>query len=507
MNRLTQIANKYFTDKGSEYTQRTLFKPHDGFFKENISGCHNYGKYYEEFFSQYRGKEKVYILEIGTGLGGSTLAFDEYFDHNCEIYTLDIQALQYIDGINESTYPNIHYYNCNENNEDELINFVEFFNSKNIKFDIIIDDASHMVYHQMLGYKHFHKLLKDTGIYIIEDVHCSSDIEHYNLLYKWENVDKETMNAIDFFINFKPYDKFDKNTNLKLLKNIDNVVLINTSNVNNQTQFYLLYPRYVYQQRGMSLIITHKLPKYNFYACSYDGNDYTDRFPNISFEQIDYKDCHNDLDNIRLLYSEVYHIYDIWKNEKLSDYIGICHYRRFFDFNYDKLDEIFNNYDIILPNTYDFGISVYKQYCRNFDPNNIKILGAIIKKYYPDYLESFCDFFNQNNIHANNMMITSKKIYNDYCTWLFDILNKFSKYCKFNSMDDVREYIMKNDHAYHCEDGNLSVLDKEKLSPEKYEEWLTNYSRIYGFLAERLLNVYVIKNKLKVLEVPIKIYD
>ena len=104
-------------------------------------------------------------------------------------------------------------------------------------------------------------------------------------------------------------------------------------------------------------------------------------------------------------------------------------------------------------------------------------------------------------------MITSKEIYNDYCTWLFDILDKFSKYCKFNSMNDVREYIMKNDHTYHCEDGNLSVLDKEKLSPEKYEEWLTNYSRIYGFLAERLLNVYVIKNKLKVLEKSVKIYD
>ena len=242
------------------------------------------------------------------------------------------------------------------------------------------------------------------------------------------------------------------------------------------------------------------------FSSSYDGIDISDRFPTDYYEQIDYKDCHNDLDNLRLLYSELYHVYDIWKNKEILDYIGVCHYRRFFNFDHNDLDKIFQKYDIILPIPYDFGITSYQQYCRNFDSTNIKILGAIIKKYYPEYLEIFCDFFNQNKIYPNSMMITSKEIFNNYCTWLFDILSKFSKHCKFNNMNDVKEYIEKNSLKYHCEDGKLSVLDKDKLPKETYENWVNNYCRIYGFLSERLLNVYVMKNKLKIYEAPVKIY-
>ena len=246
--------------------------------------------------------------------------------------------------------------------------------------------------------------------------------------------------------------------------------------------------------------------KYKIYSCSYDGKDYSERFPNELYEQIDYKDCHNDLDNLRLLYSELYHVYEIWKNRPLTDYVGICHYRRFLDFNHHELNDIFQRYDIIVPKAYNFGINVYKQYCRNFDEKNIKIIGAIIKKYYPDYLDVFCDFFNQNRFHSNSIMITSKKIFNDYCTWLFDILSKFTNHCKFMTMDDVKKYIEENASKYHCEDGYHSVLDKNSLGEDKYNEWLTNYLRIYGFLSERLLNVYILKNKLKTFEAPMKIY-
>ena len=89
--------------------------------------------------------------------------------------------------------------------------------------------------------------------------------------------------------------------------------------------------------------------KYKIYSCSFDGKDYSDRFPNELYEQIDYKDCHNDLDNLRLLYSELYHVYEIWENRLLNDYVGICHYRRFLDFNHYELDDIFQRYDIIVP--------------------------------------------------------------------------------------------------------------------------------------------------------------
>ena len=508
MTTLTQIANKYYTDKSTSYTNKTLFKQHDGFFNgKPINAFHNYCEQYENFFNKYKDKKSVYILEIGPGAGGSTLMFDEYFNHKCEIFCLDINKLEFDDDIDIDYYSNIHIIQLDQSDNQSLLDFANDMKFMKVSFDIIIDDGSHLVNHQMQTYKYFVDLLEQDGIYIIEDVHISHNLNIYNNI--WGNKNNHVkVNPIDFFIHSIYYDKFDNNTNSHLLNNIKDVVLINNKNISNNVEFNYSFQKDTAFNHGMSLIISHKIPKYKFYACSYDGNDYTDRLPNIYHEVIDYKDCNNDLDDIKLLYSELYHIYDIWKNRELNDYIGICHYRRFFyKFDYNELNNIWNNYDIVLPQAYDFGVTVYNQYCRNFDPNNIKILGAIIKKYYPDYLDAFCEFSNQNKIHANNMMITSKEIFNDYCTWVFDILDKFSKYCKFNTIDDVREYIMKNDNNYHCEDGYLSVLDKEKLSPTKYEEWLNNYSRIYGFLGERLLNVYVMKNKLRVFEVPVKIYD
>lgn len=50
-------------------------------------------------------------------------------------------------------------------------------------------------------------------------------------------------------------------------------------------------------------------------------------------------------------YSELSGYYWIWKNYSIKDYIGFCHYRRYFDFmdNIPNVDEIFKEYDIILP--------------------------------------------------------------------------------------------------------------------------------------------------------------
>lgn len=173
-------------------------------------------------------------------------------------------------------------------------------------------------------------------------------------------------------------------------------------------------------------------------------------------------------------YCELTGLYWIWKNDKDSDIIGISHYRRYFTkqkffrkergfIDNNTIEKILKTYDIILPPREIYRETATEQYCLNSGfKKDLDLVREIIKNKYPDYLETYDRIFNQNLIHQFNMMVTNKKLYNDYCKWLFDILFELEK-----NIDLSKGY---NDYQ----------------------------KRIYGFLSERLLNVWVYKNKLKI---------
>ena len=53
-----------------------------------------------------------------------------------------------------------------QNDKKFLINFGKKFGS----FDIIIDDGSHFVKHQLTSFNNLYKYLNENGIYVIEDL-------------------------------------------------------------------------------------------------------------------------------------------------------------------------------------------------------------------------------------------------------------------------------------------------------------------------------------------------
>lgn len=61
-------------------------------------------------------------------------------------------------------------------------------------------------------------------------------------------------------------------------------------------------------------------------------------------------------------------------------------------------------------------------------------------------------------------------IFNDYCKWLFDLLFVYERYVNITSYSDYQK-------------------------------------RIFGFISERLLNVYIEANKLQIIEKPILLVD
>lgn len=179
-------------------------------------------------------------------------------------------------------------------------------------------------------------------------------------------------------------------------------------------------------------------------------------------------------------YCELTAMYWAWKNALDFDIIGFCHYRRFFQFqnvckdindvyedelithkdNFIFRNMTLHNYDIILPEPIIFDKNLHLQYSEMHCEIDLIILRKIILDYSPEYIVSFDEVFNNNIFYPYNMFITHKNLFDNYCNWLFLILFELEK--------------------------------KIQIPNDFYQR------RIFGFIGERLLNVWVLHNNLKV---------
>lgn len=183
-------------------------------------------------------------------------------------------------------------------------------------------------------------------------------------------------------------------------------------------------------------------------------------------------------------YCELTGVYWGWKNLQ-CDYIGLCHYRRYFLKKYsggwklfkrilrqrfDIMDEgdfskILKEHDIILPKRADTAPhTVYEHYAKNHNIRDLDVIRNIIREHFSEYYEVFDEvILERKNLYAFNMLVTKKSLYDEYCEWLFKILGLAEKEIDISSYDSYQK-------------------------------------RVFGFLSERLLNVWVEKHKLSIHE-------
>ena len=186
-------------------------------------------------------------------------------------------------------------------------------------------------------------------------------------------------------------------------------------------------------------------------------------------------------------YCELTGQYWIWKNDHESDIVGLCHYRRFLWVNdirrrlckknfttinnevenyldISNVESILTNYDIILPRPYIFSAdNIKSQFVRYHGQTNYDLMIDSLQCLYPNYSDSVKSIFNRRFEYLANLLIVKKNLFDKYSEWLFSILQ------------DV--------------ENKIDLSDKKNF-------------RLLGYMAERLLNLYVSHNKLRVKEVP-----
>lgn len=167
-------------------------------------------------------------------------------------------------------------------------------------------------------------------------------------------------------------------------------------------------------------------------------------------------------------YCELTCLYWAWKNLD-ADYIGLVHYRRHLRgkrtsdkwagiLTQKQAEAILQHTDVILPKKRDYFIeSTYNQYIHAHHKEDLDQTYAILKAKYPQYLPAWDKVMQSTAGHRFNMFVMRKDILDKYCTWLFDVLFQL----------------------------------EETLDISQYSQ---NDSRVFGFVSERLLDVWLITN-------------
>ncbi len=168
-------------------------------------------------------------------------------------------------------------------------------------------------------------------------------------------------------------------------------------------------------------------------------------------------------------YGELTGVYWVWKNIKTSDYVGICHYRRYFCTEEGRIltgaeyERILSEYDIITSKRLKLNYTYYEGYASDYNIRDLEAVGEVLQEMYPEYYQMFERLVHDKGTYFGNMMVCTKALYDEYCQWLFSVFEKAEEQIDASGYDD-----------YH--------------------------KRVYGFISEFLLYVWVQVRELKVYE-------
>lgn len=180
-------------------------------------------------------------------------------------------------------------------------------------------------------------------------------------------------------------------------------------------------------------------------------------------------------------YCELTAVYWIWKHD-ISDVVGICHYRRYFSkfaldpnpkyyIPYDKLASILEDKDIILPEPFFWRkhtVATGYYEAGQGREKDLETVRQVVQEKYPEYLRVYDDVLSSQSASYCNMMVSKKAVFDSYCSWLFDILFEVEK-----------------------------RVDLSDYTPAE--------ARIFGYLSEILINVWVKYNHLSVEYLPVAV--
>ena len=166
-------------------------------------------------------------------------------------------------------------------------------------------------------------------------------------------------------------------------------------------------------------------------------------------------------------YCELTGLYWAWKNLK-ADAVGLVHYRRHFNATPERIAMLLERHDIVLPRKRNYFIETnYSHYAHAHHAVDLDLTRTILAERHPECVAAFDCVMKRTSGHRFNMLVMKREALDAYCTWLFDILFELER----------------------------------RLDISSYSR---NDARVFGFVAERLLDVWLEASKRTFAELPVR---
>lgn len=191
-------------------------------------------------------------------------------------------------------------------------------------------------------------------------------------------------------------------------------------------------------------------------------------------------------------YCELTGLYWAWKNLKGVDIIGLCHYRRYFDFSgqchqwapytvfgTDKFSALDRSVPenvlakvaagkVVVTKPTNCQFNLMADYCCYHNSDDFKMLQHIVFSTQPENVKKafYQVMYGSNRKYTYNMFIMRWQDFDAYCSWLFPLLEIVEKSIDITHYNSVQK-------------------------------------RIFGYMSERLFNVWLLANRKDPIKVPV----
>lgn len=165
-------------------------------------------------------------------------------------------------------------------------------------------------------------------------------------------------------------------------------------------------------------------------------------------------------------YCELTALYWAWKNLKDVDYIGLCHYRRYFDLNISDVTRLLSKVDCIILTKRKMPISIVKELASLTSWEDTYIFIDELISLCPQYKSQIFDYFYKNNKFTNcNMFIMDRKRFDSYCEFLFTLLSRVESRILmhgYSRLNRVLGYLSEPLLGFWLDLNNYSFIEVDK---------------------------------------------